>query len=93
MTFDPNEWIAEKLAARKFIIAVGDGFGDYVLTGAQWRNLRRQVLDRDGHICRYCDGPADSVDHVFPRVKGGLTVEDNLVAACRSCNSRKGGRL
>jgi hypothetical protein len=30
------------------------------------------------------------VDHVVPRVKGGLDNLDNLVLSCSPCNSRKG---
>lgn len=40
--------------------------------------------------CTYCEGPADSVDHVHPRAWGGVTGPANEVPACRSCNSRKG---
>lgn len=54
---------------------------------------RRGVLARDGHCCAYCRGHADSVDHVVPRSRpGGDHSWVNLVAACRSCNSRKGNR-
>ena len=51
------------------------------------------VYARDGSACRYC-GSVDllSVDHVVPRCQGGADDEDNLVVACRACNSRKGGR-
>jgi hypothetical protein len=31
-------------------------------------------------------------DHVFPRCRGGGHDPSNLVAACRTCNCRKGGR-
>jgi len=52
-----------------------------------------QVFERDGERCRYC-GAAEhlTVDHVVPRCQGGSDDPDNLVVACRSCNSRKGGR-
>jgi 5-methylcytosine-specific restriction endonuclease McrA len=54
---------------------------------------RRGVLTRDGHRCAYCRGRADSVDHVVPRSRpGGVHAWSNLVAACRSCNGRKGNR-
>jgi hypothetical protein len=35
---------------------------------------------------------AASVDHVIPRSKGGTDAPQNLVLACRSCNSSKGNR-
>ena len=33
-----------------------------------------------------------TVDHVLPKSRGGKSTWDNLVAACRSCNLRKGDR-
>jgi 5-methylcytosine-specific restriction endonuclease McrA len=30
-----------------------------------------------------------TVDHVYPKSKGGKNSEDNLVAACKDCNSQK----
>jgi 5-methylcytosine-specific restriction endonuclease McrA len=53
---------------------------------------RRAVFGRDGHICQYCGGPAESLDHVKPRSKGGDHSWENVVACCRSCNVRKGSR-
>lgn len=57
---------------------------------------RRGVLMRDRETCQYCGAqPGRShltVDHVVPRSRGGLTSWENVVAACRDCNHRKGGR-
>ncbi|HTO00626.1 MAG TPA: HNH endonuclease [Microthrixaceae bacterium] len=54
---------------------------------------RRAILARDSHRCAYCHYPADTVDHVIPRSRpGGVSTWINLVAACRSCNTRKGNR-
>ncbi len=54
---------------------------------------RRSVFARDGHRCQYCAGPAESIDHVVPRAKGGRHEWENVVAACRDCNVRKRDRL
>lgn len=54
---------------------------------------RRAVLARDGHRCAYCAGPADTVDHVHPRSRGGAHAWTNVVAACSRCNHRKADRL
>ena len=58
---------------------------------AQWRRVRRQVLERDGHQCRIrgpkCRGTATDVDHVVPVPDGGATYDpNNLRAACHTCN-------
>jgi 5-methylcytosine-specific restriction endonuclease McrA len=59
-----------------------------------WRALRKTILARDGYTCGYCGQPADTVDHI-------LSIKDhpdqamspeNLLSACRQCNSRKGSR-
>ena len=60
----------------------------------KWKKLRITILDRDGWQCAICGGPADTVDHIIPRVKGGdMWSPDNLRAMCKSCNSSKGGRF
>ncbi|HEU5012904.1 MAG TPA: HNH endonuclease [Roseiflexaceae bacterium] len=57
---------------------------------------RRGVLARDRETCQYCGAQPGrlhlTVDHVLPRSKGGLTTWENVVAACRECNHRKGSR-
>jgi 5-methylcytosine-specific restriction endonuclease McrA len=53
---------------------------------------RRAVMIRDHFECQYCGRPADNVDHVIPRSRGGTHTWENVVAACRSCNSRKENR-
>ena len=54
---------------------------------------RRGVLARDAHRCQYCGRRADSIDHVRPRSRGGAHSWDNVVAACRRCNTRKRDQL
>jgi 5-methylcytosine-specific restriction endonuclease McrA len=53
---------------------------------------RRAVFVRDNFECQYCGRPAENVDHVVPKSRGGLHTWDNVVAACRPCNSRKENR-
>ncbi|MBC7246515.1 MAG: HNH endonuclease [Actinobacteria bacterium] len=54
---------------------------------------RRAVFARDNHTCQYCGGRAESIDHVVPRSRGGEHSWENVVAACRRCNTRKMNRL
>ncbi len=53
---------------------------------------RRTVFARDGHRCQYCGRPAENLDHVIPRAQGGEHSWLNVVAACKRCNTKKGGR-
>lgn len=53
-------------------------------------DLRRSILERDGHLCQLCrEAPATEVDHIVPRVRGGSDDPANLQAACRWCNAQK----
>lgn len=59
-----------------------------------WRELRKKVLARDGYVCTYCGQDADTVDHVHSiKHHPDLAMSmDNLVSACKRCNSMKGSR-
>jgi 5-methylcytosine-specific restriction endonuclease McrA len=56
---------------------------------------RRAVLARDSWTCQYCGSTKSglTVDHVIPRSRGGDSTWENIVAACASCNRKKGNRL
>jgi len=44
-----------------------------------------------GNKCSYCGATDDlALDHIFPQKYGGKDAGDNLIYACRSCNSSKG---
>ena len=55
---------------------------------------RREVFARDNHTCQYCGRQTHdlTLDHIVPRHRGGAHSWENLVAACKSCNHRKGGK-
>lgn len=54
------------------------------------------LFRRDNYVCLYCGNKFQardlSRDHVNPVVRGGKDVWTNVVTACKSCNSHKGGR-
>lgn len=56
--------------------------------------IRRQVIERDGYHCVYCDEDLTQgeihLDHIIPESKGGPTTIDNLQVTCRKCNTAKG---
>lgn len=57
---------------------------------------RLMLFARDRSICAYCGhrfGQATlEMEHVTPSSRGGRTVWQNVVSACRACNQRKGNR-
>lgn len=63
---------------------------DELLTEAQWRD----ILDQYHHRCAYCGKKSDhlTVDHVIPLIKGGKHSANNVVPACKHCNSTKQAR-
>jgi 5-methylcytosine-specific restriction endonuclease McrA len=55
---------------------------------------KREIFRRDNYTCQYCGKTTTvlTIDHVLPRHRGGQHSWENLVAACPTCNRRKGGR-
>ncbi len=57
----------------------------------------RALFSRDGNMCLYCGhtfGDCDLTrDHVVPKSRGGSDLWDNVIAACKRCNHRKGDLL
>lgn len=52
---------------------------------------RENVFKRDGFECQYCGTKKElTIDHIIPKAKGGKTSWNNLVTACKKCNSKKG---
>ena len=65
--------------------------------GSSWirRERRRAIYNRDSHTCVYCGCKSReglTLDHVVPAESGGTNETNNLVTACRRCNSRKGAQ-
>jgi 5-methylcytosine-specific restriction endonuclease McrA len=66
---------------------------DYVRPVKTVAFTRFNLFLRDEFRCQYCGSPHDlTFDHVIPRVRGGRTTWENVVAACSPCNLRKGSR-
>ena len=57
---------------------------------------RINVMMRDDFSCQYCGEQKTmrelTYDHVLPKTRGGKTTWENIVTACRHCNSRKADR-
>jgi 5-methylcytosine-specific restriction endonuclease McrA len=57
---------------------------------------RRNLFKRDKYTCQYCGiqpGPSElTMDHIFPKSRGGLSSFENCVLACVNCNKLKANR-
>ncbi len=66
---------------------------DYVKPRKRVAFTRFNLFLRDEFCCQYCGATGDlTFDHVVPRAAGGVTSWQNVVAACSSCNLRKGSK-
>lgn len=58
---------------------------------------RFNIFKRDNFTCQYCGRKSPEViltlDHKYPKSKGGANTEDNLITACKECNHGKGDVL
>jgi len=62
---------------------------DSSLTADQWENIKDLFL----HECCYCgEEKVLEQDHFIPLSKGGEYTHNNIVPACKNCNSSKGNK-
>jgi len=70
---------------------------DYIKSKHTPRFSKYNVSLRDRFTCQYCGTDVQktdvTMDHVMPSSKGGKTEWTNIVASCRSCNTKKGNEL
>ena len=62
----------------------------------KYKEVRLKALARDGWTCFYCgaEGKDMTIDHIIPVSKAPELAIDinNMVTACKPCNSSKGSR-
>jgi len=52
---------------------------------------KKNILRRDNFTCQYCGSNNTSltVDHILPKSRGGKSIWNNVVVACKPCNLKK----
>ena len=71
--------------------SVYNGLMDGTRKVASFFDDERERLVHADRICSYCGSSSSlSIDHIFPKKFGGPDDSENLVLACKSCNSSKG---
>lgn len=62
----------------------------------KYKEVRLKKLALDGWVCYYCgyEGKDMTIDHIIPVSKAPELAIDinNMVSACKTCNSRKSAR-
>jgi len=53
------------------------------------KRYRQSIYDAWDSKCGYCGDQATSLDHIIPRFRSGSSNRNNLLPACRRCNSSK----
>jgi len=53
------------------------------------KRYRESIYQAWSHCCAYCSEEATTLDHIIPRFKSGSSNRNNLVPACRRCNTAK----
>lgn len=79
------------------------GTFNYVIRAKLFKGLKegtmnmRTIFDDEriklqtGQVCNYCGSNSSlALDHIFPQKFGGKDNADNLIYACKTCNSSKG---
>lgn len=76
---------------KRRIRKIGATEGVVLLTITEWKI----ILATYNNACAYCGATNKKLekDHIIPISKGGKHAKENVVPACRSCNSRKGAKL
>lgn len=61
------------------------------------RSFRLSALREQGGSCFWCKKPVKkklvTADHLIPRSRGGKDEQNNIVASCAACNSKRGKKL
>jgi len=53
----------------------------------KYRKRRREVFERDGHVCKKCKETEPlTVHHILEKTNGGTNEINNLVTLCEKCH-------
>lgn len=64
-----------------------------------WKDIRREILERDDFRCVFCGSGGRfsdiilEIDHITPRSAGGGNEPENLRTLCRNCHVRRHGNV
>ena len=63
----------------------------------QRKKLKKYLVSQYGSVCYYCEKSIPyyklTMDHIYPRIKGGRLTIGNTILCCYPCNKRKGSRI
>ena len=56
------------------------------INNKSWRESIHKITK---YKCIYCGKPSESLDHLHPMSRGGISITSNCVPCCLSCNGKK----
>jgi len=85
---------SERLINNKFILPFVIRLRHYVPAPLNGLVLtRKNVFLRDNFTCQYCGKEGNlTIDHIFPKSRGGEDRWTNTVVCCVRCNNKKGDK-
>lgn len=91
-----TEQVWKSISSEVFLPAVIRLINFHRLPNRSYKLSKKNILVRDKYTCQYCSGVFSdrtlTLDHVLPKSRGGSSRWENLVTACRKCNSKKADR-
>ena len=88
-----TEHVWKSISSEMILPAVIRLINFHRLPNRSYKLSKKNILIRDRYVCQYCSGIFSertlTLDHVIPKSKGGSSRWENLVAACKKCNSKK----
>lgn len=95
---DTNYWRLRTFTVKGFE-CTGEGCDRVATKGIIWRDFTmpadsKQLGLHVDLVCEESDGEIlMTVDHIFPKSKGGTECIENLQPMCERCNARKGNKV
>jgi len=91
-----SEGETSKISISSIISVSGPVIGKNFLDKETVHPEREVLYARDHNMCAYCgnsfSGRELTIDHILPKSRNGKHTWMNTVAACKSCNHRKGNK-
>lgn len=89
-----NRRVQYKVSYEQAILMVNEGMAGIVHETLihklyDKQSFNQMILKRDNYKCCYCGKHGDTIDHIKPTSKGGITSFNNCICACEKCNKQK----
>lgn len=86
---------AYKLVFRNCARWIGYNKIQLIVNPEDKKQMRKEIIAESKNVCYICsdvipEGQPPTIDHVFPKSRGGEDTKDNQKCCCKRCNDAKG---